>query len=136
VVGLRVNAKYTSKKQQGTAMKTVPTVRLADASNAAGLPDLPEEIQLAMTDMAGAAREGPPAMSEAAREGPLAMSEAARMAVIQAMFEAEMSRGVRTEGQARCEPGRDAARQRARLGLPRRPEGRVDPGCGSHGRWA
>ena len=30
-------------------MKTVPTVRLADTSNAAGLPDLPEEIQLAMS---------------------------------------------------------------------------------------
>jgi putative transposase len=56
-------------------MKTLPTVRLADASNAAGLPDLPEEIQLAMSDIAGAAREGL-----------LAMSVAAGMAVMQAMF--------------------------------------------------
>jgi putative transposase len=61
-------------------MKTLPTVRLADASNAAGLPDLPEEIQLAMTDIAGAAREGL-----------LAMSVAAGMAVMQAMFEAEIA---------------------------------------------
>ena len=37
-------------------MKTVPTVRLADASNAAGLPDLPEEIQLALADIVGVAR--------------------------------------------------------------------------------
>src|SRR6478735_5843932 len=61
-------------------MKTLPTVRLADASNAAGLPDLPEEIQLAMSDIAGAAREGL-----------LAMSVAAGMAVMQAMFEAEIA---------------------------------------------
>ena len=39
-------------------MKTLPTVGLADASNAAGLLDLPEEIQLAMSDIGGAAREG------------------------------------------------------------------------------
>src|SRR5262245_29510697 len=61
-------------------MKTLPTVRLADASNAAGLPDLPEEIQLAMSDIAGAAREGL-----------LAMSVAAGMAVMAAMFEAEIA---------------------------------------------
>ena len=61
-------------------MKTLPTVRLADASHAAGLPDLPEEIQLAMSDIAGAAREGL-----------LAMSVAAGMAVMQAMFEAEIA---------------------------------------------
>jgi hypothetical protein len=39
-------------------MKTVPTVRLADTTDAAALPDLPEEIQLAMTEIAGAARGG------------------------------------------------------------------------------
>jgi len=39
-------------------MKTVPTVRLADASDALGWPELPEEMQLAMTDIAGVAREG------------------------------------------------------------------------------
>src|SRR5258705_10495974 len=61
-------------------MKTLPTVRLADGSNAAGWPDLPEEIQLAMTDIAGAAREGL-----------LAMSVAAGMAGMQAMFEAEIA---------------------------------------------
>ena len=61
-------------------MKTVPTVRLADASDAVGLPEWPEEIQLAMTDIAGAAREGL-----------LAMSVAAGMAVMQAMFEAEIA---------------------------------------------
>jgi hypothetical protein len=34
-------------------MKTVRILGLADASNAAGLPDLPEEITLAMADIAG-----------------------------------------------------------------------------------
>src|SRR6476661_3012288 len=47
-------------------MKTVPTVRLADASETAGLPEWPEEIQLAMTDIAGVAREGLLAVSVAA----------------------------------------------------------------------
>ncbi|MDT5365721.1 MAG: putative transposase [Mycobacterium sp.] len=47
-------------------MKTVPTVRLADTTDAAVLPDLPEEIGLAMTDIAGAAREGLLALSVAA----------------------------------------------------------------------
>lgn len=61
-------------------MKTVPTVRLADTTDAAALPDLPEEIRLAMTDIAGAAREGL-----------LAMSVAAGMAVMAAMFEAEIA---------------------------------------------
>jgi putative transposase len=61
-------------------MKTVPTVRFADTTDAAGLPELPEEIQLAMTSIAGAAREGL-----------LAMSVAAGLAVMQAMFEAEIT---------------------------------------------
>ena len=47
-------------------MKTVPTVRLADTTDAEVLPDLPEEIALAMSDIAGAAREGLLAMSVAA----------------------------------------------------------------------
>ncbi len=39
-------------------MKIVPTVRLADTTDAAALPELAEEIQLAMADIASAAREG------------------------------------------------------------------------------
>jgi transposase-like protein len=61
-------------------VKTVPTVRLADTTDVAALPDLPEEIRLAMTDIAGAAREGL-----------MAMSVAAGMAVMQALFEAEIA---------------------------------------------
>src|SRR3954463_14813520 len=60
-------------------MKTVPTVRLADTADAAALPDLPEEIPLTLADIAGAAREGL-----------LAMSVAAGLAVMAAMFDAEM----------------------------------------------
>jgi transposase-like protein len=61
-------------------MKTVPTIRLADSTDAVVLPDLPEEIVLAMADIAGAAREGL-----------MAMSVAAGMAVMAAMFEAEIT---------------------------------------------
>jgi len=60
-------------------MKTVPTVRLADTADVAVLPDLPEEIQLALADIAGAAREGL-----------MAMSVAAGLAVMAAMFDAEI----------------------------------------------
>jgi putative transposase len=44
------------------------------------LPDLPEEVAVAMCDIAGAAREGL-----------LALSVAAGMAVMAAMFEAEIT---------------------------------------------
>ena len=60
-------------------MKTVPAVRLADTAEAAALPDLPEEIQLALADIVGAAREGL-----------MAMSVAAGLAVMAAMFDAEI----------------------------------------------
>jgi transposase-like protein len=78
-------------------MKTVPTVRLADMTDAATLPDLPEEIGLAMTDIAGAAREGL-----------MAMSVAAGMAVMQAMFEAEIAGVAGPKG--KHDPGRAAVR--------------------------
>jgi putative transposase len=39
-------------------MKTVPTVGLVEKADTVMLPDLPEEVALAMSDIAGAAREG------------------------------------------------------------------------------
>ena len=83
-------------------MKTVPTVRVADASDAVGLPELAEEIQLAMSDIAGVAREGL-----------LAMSVAAGMAVMQAMFEAEIAQACGPKGR------RDASRAAVRHGTGR-----------------
>ena len=79
MVGLRVNDQVHPRRK-GTAMKTVPTVRLADTTDAVVLADLPEEIALALADIAGVAREGL-----------LAMSVAAGMAVMAAMFEAEIA---------------------------------------------
>jgi putative transposase len=68
-------------------MKTVPTVRLADTADAVVLPDLPEEVAVAMSDIAGAAREGL-----------LALSVAAGMAVMAAMFEAEITEACGRKG--------------------------------------
>jgi len=81
-------------------MKTVPTVRFADTADAAELPDLPEEIAVAMADIAGAAREGL-----------MAMSVAAGMAVMAAMFEVEIGeacgpKGKHDEGRAAVRHGR------------------------------
>jgi putative transposase len=78
-------------------MKTVPTVRLADTPDAAALLDLPEEIALAMADIAGAAREGL-----------MAMSVAAGMAVMQALFEAEITEACGPKG--KHDAGRAAVR--------------------------
>src|SRR4029450_4582612 len=78
-------------------MKTVPTVRLADTPDAAALPDLPDEIQLALTDIAGGAREGL-----------MAMSVAPGLAVMAAMFEAEMSEACGPKG--KHDAGRAAVR--------------------------
>ena len=78
-------------------MKTVPTVRLADTTDAAALPDLPKEVGLAMTDIAGAAREGL-----------LAMSVAAGLAVMAAMFEAEIAEVCGPKG--KHDPDRAAVR--------------------------
>ena len=78
-------------------MKTVPTVRVADTADAVVLPDLPEEIALAMADIAGAAREGL-----------LAMSVAAGLAVMAAMFEAEITEIAGPKG--KHDPDRAAVR--------------------------
>jgi putative transposase len=78
-------------------VKTVPTVRLADPSDTAAVPELSEEVRLALADIAGAAREGL-----------LAMSVAAGMAVMQAMFEAEITAVTGPKG--RHDPCRTAVR--------------------------
>ena len=69
-------------------MKTVPrNVRVVTQDQAARVVDLPEEISLALTDIAAVAREGL-----------LAMSVAAGMAVMQTMFEAEISAAAGPKG--------------------------------------
>ena len=84
-------------------MKTVPTIRVADTTDAVVLPDLPQEIQLALTDIA-----------VAAREGLLAMSVAAGMAVMAAMFEAEITEIAGPKG--KHNPERVAVRHGAEKG--------------------
>src|SRR6201993_5612467 len=87
----------------GTAMKTVPTIRVADSTDTVVLADLPEEIALAMRDIASAAREGL-----------LAMSVAAGMAVMAAMFEAESTEACGPKG--KHNPDRVAVRHGSEKG--------------------
>src|SRR4029077_12372114 len=94
-------------------MKTVPAVRLVEATDAAALPALPEEIALAMADIAGAAGEGL-----------LAMSVAAGMAVMAAMFEAEIAEVCGPKGK------HDANRAAVRHG-----QGRGSRWVGGESRW-
>ena len=90
-------------------MKTVPTLRVVSKPDAPdqlaelGVGDLPAEVRLALTDIAGAAREGL-----------LAMSVAAGMAVMQAMFDAEISAACGPKG--KHDPERSAVRHGAAHG--------------------
>src|SRR5437588_7472807 len=90
-------------------MKTVPTLRLVLKPDAPaeldelGVADLPAEVRLALTDIAGAAREGL-----------LAMSVAAGMAVMRAMFDAEITAACGLKG--KHDPGRTAVRHGAGRG--------------------
>ena len=90
-------------------MKTVATLRVVSKPDAPaelaglGVADLPAEVRLALTDIAGAAREGL-----------LAMSVAAGMAVMQAMFEAEIAAVCGPKG--RHDPDRAAVRHGAGRG--------------------
>src|SRR6185312_10905447 len=110
-------------------MKTVPAVRLVEATDAAARPALPEEIALAMADIAGAAREGL-----------LAMSVAAGMAVMAAMFEAEIAEGVGRRASTmptgpRCATGRAAVRSRWVGGESRWIGRGLAPWTGMRCRW-
>jgi putative transposase len=80
-------------------VKTVPKLRVVARDDAPriDLPGLPEEVRLALGDIAGVAREGL-----------LALSVAAGMAVMQAMFEAEITTACGPKGQH--DPDRRAVR--------------------------
>ena len=90
-------------------MKTVPTLRVVSKSDAPaefdelGVGDLPAEVRLALTEIAGVAREGL-----------LAMSVAAGMAVMRAMFDAEITAACGPKG--KHDPDRAAVRHGAGRG--------------------
>jgi transposase-like protein len=86
-------------------MKTVPKLRVVahDDASRIDLPYLPEEVRLALADVAGVAREGL-----------LAVSVAAGMAVMQAMFDAEITKACGPRG--KHDPDRVAVRHGAGRG--------------------
>jgi hypothetical protein len=86
-------------------MKTVPKLRVVAIDDAAeiDLPDLPREVRVALADVAGVAREGL-----------LAISVAAGLAVMQAMFEAEVTAACGLKG--KHDPDRAAVRHGAGRG--------------------
>ena len=77
--------------------KNLPAVRLIDRDEAPELPELSEEMRIAFAEVA-----------DSAREGLLAMSVAAEMAVMQAMFDAELAAACGPRG--RHDAGRVATR--------------------------
>jgi putative transposase len=90
-------------------VKTVPTLRVVSKTDAPaelaelGVADLPGEVQLALADVAAAAREGL-----------LAMSVAAGMVVMRAMFDAEITAACGPKG--RHDPHRAAMRHGSERG--------------------
>ena len=85
-------------------MKTVPrNVQIVTQDQAVAAPGLPQEVSLALADIAGVAREGL-----------LAMRVAAGMAVMAAMFEAEITAATGPKG--RHDPDRVAVRHGAGKG--------------------
>jgi putative transposase len=86
-------------------VKTVPKLRVVARDDAAeiDLPHLPQEVRVALADVAGVAREGL-----------LALSVAAGMAVMQAMFDAEISAACGPKG--KHDPDRVAVRHGAGRG--------------------
>jgi len=81
-------------------MKTVPRLRMVsspDSPEPVDLPDLSDEVRFALAGVAGVAREGL-----------LAMSVAAGMAVMQTMFEAEITAACGPKG--KHDPDRAAVR--------------------------
>ena len=90
-------------------MKTVPTLRVVSKTDAPaelaelGVADLPGEVQLGLSEIASAAREGL-----------LAMSVAAGMAVMRAMFDAEITAVCGPKG--RHDPDRTATRHGSEKG--------------------
>src|SRR4051794_28895805 len=80
-------------------MKTVPTLGVVahDDAPRIDLPGLPEDVRLALGEIAGAAREGL-----------LALSVAAGMAVMQSMFDAEITAACGPRG--KHDPDRTAVR--------------------------
>jgi len=78
-------------------VKKVPGVRLVEREDAALLPDLPEQLRLAMTEVAAAAREGL-----------LAMSVAVGLRVLGELLQAELAAKVGAKG--KHDPARTASR--------------------------
>src|SRR4051794_2447967 len=113
-------------------MKTVPILRVVSKPDAAdplaelGVTEVPAEVRLALADIAGAAREGL-----------LAMSVAAGLAVMQAMFDAEITAACGPKGQhdqdraaVRHGSGTGSVVLGGRRGPGTRPRGRT---VGGHG---
>ncbi len=78
-------------------MKTVPSLRVVSSLECTELPDLSDEVRIALAGIAGVAREGL-----------LAMSEAAGMAVMRTMFDAEITAACGPKG--KHNPDRTASR--------------------------
>ena len=98
-------------------MSKVTDVRVVDSEQAAGLPELSDELRVALTDIAGVAREGL-----------LAMSVAVGLQVMAELMDDEVTAVVGPKHGG-------AAREHDRVGGAGRPQGRGPPAPRPHRRW-
>ena len=103
-------------------MKKVSGPQVVTTAEASELP-LPAEIQEALGELVGAAREGL-----------LALSVGLGLRVVHELMEAEVDRGRRPEAQAEPGPDGEASRPRGRVDDARRPARRGQPAADAHGR--
>lgn len=82
---------------------------------------MPEHVNVVMAEVAADMREGL-----------LALAVGAALQVMTALMDSDVT-AWRTEGQAQRRPGRGAARDRPRVGHPRRPTGAGAPPAGACG---
>ena len=103
-------------------MRKVPAPKVVTTVEASESP-LPPQVQEALGELVGAAREGL-----------LALSVGVGLGVVHELMEAEVDRGRGPEGQARPRPGRQASRPRGRVDDVRRPARAGQPPADAYGR--
>ena len=103
-------------------MRKVPAPKVVTAVEASESP-LPPQIQEALGELVGAAREGL-----------LALSVGVGLGVVHELMELEVDRGRRPEGQAQPRPDGEASRPRGRLDDAGRPARAGPPPADAHRR--
>jgi len=104
-------------------MSKVTDVRVVDREDVAGVPELSDEVRVALTDIAGVTREL------------LAMSVAVGLQVMAELMDDEVTAAVGLKHAKLTESHRRTTWRHDRVGGAGRPQGRRPPTSRAHDRW-